>query len=1453
MAAAVPSSAQPLATPVGPPVPEVGRAPEAGPATLPPGELRVELGAFAPRNRVTAKDSFKTGPEMMSFLQKRAIEEMSRNSTVGVIEHALDMLELAGKASQGGEVFANIGLALLAAVPANAPAAQGWGSHITGEVAKSLSNSDPLKHWIGALVRHSGFDSVIAERFLHKEIKPFAALLAAELMDAAREYSASFLEDLYRAVGYGARYGDPETSREVFLQLVSAGGASRPAVQKIRQVLQNIEAEPVTATVPRLADFDVVTEGLTAFRLAQKEYRESTSSLRSRGVSTVNVQVPPSVGLSGGFRLAAGSETLDMALLVSSPKGKAFSATELFVPAPRNIPWLAADAAYNLGPLDSDARLLIPLELLLHHDWKHEPQIKLEYELRYIEARTSETKSLDGRLTINCRDAGTPRIETYEGASGDPLVLTGDKLKLSSAGVKDALRYLQNGLNTGAHTAALIIGRRRRGKTSILQTIANDPEIRKRYLILSDSVEDIPFRTASEVLGHLGNVFDRLARQLNVSLPSLAERLTAQPHLGWEVVQEWLENMNGQMKSAVRILLLIDEFQKWISVLQPETRTRVLAILRGVMNRPATEPLSISVVLFGLSNIRQYTASNTDFTTKFRQFEVKAFDEKEADALVRSNQTIEFDTRAVARIRELSGGNPFLINLLGNDIAARLREHGRVYCLPDDVERVVGSQLEDLGNSPVWRFLKYLLKQGEEDLAPQIEELPALAAVAYSLRSRGTRRSRISVEEIVESLSDAGLECDRATLTRYLAEAVSDELLVQDGHRYSFASGWLAEWLAATFGNQPLPISRHKDSDLILNRYRLLELKAQGAQGLAYEAEDTMRFGTRVIVKIYPRTQTGGLSSVVEREAKALCSIEHNGVVRCFDYGTDPQKGDVLVLERVKGQTLRELLRERPQSAAGLIGRSGNLSTQVKLIEQLSAALCECHRAGVVHKDLKPENIVIEQSAGLWLPKIIDFGLAVLGEFQQEALPSVGSFTPGYVAPERYEGGQRRAAADIYSLGVIAYELLTGIAPFPFEVAAAMKAQQEGSFVPLGERREDVPKALGALVERMMAREPNKRPNAFTLASSLLPCLERNDWREMQQAGETAYMRDDYEEAVEFWERAAFIALPGERLTLEYGDMAQLLVQTASSCGTLFRIAPQLVQPVFQTACALEGEKGTVKPMETMISTMINQPLVDPADKEAVDLALDTFIELLIENAATKRLGPIVALMLKGQSQPLLWKKREDLYLVAIQYRLDSGIPAGAVEAFCIASARRCREDLAGLPEAQLWLRRAERLGVVGSADFKKERDAVENLFRNTATPVAIPPIAKVQMLPGEVVGQDERGHLKIDRIVRWTERLLQLHPYVEGVRRVRKESELPLKPTRILDAKSRSLHLKAAPPGFDENRIIPAVLDDSHCIPSGTTVLRINIILAEGTTPQQRDAAVDLLRKDEYLFGTAA
>src|SRR5207237_911727 len=162
---------------------------------------------------------------------------------------------------------------------------------------------------------------------------------------------------------------------------------------------------------------------------------------------------------------------------------------------------------------------------------------------------------------------------------------------------------------------------------------------------------------------------------------------------------------------------------------------------------------------------------------------------------IRSNASIEFDARAVARMGELSGGNPFLINLLGNDIAARLREYGRPYCYPDDVERVVKSQLDDRQNSRVWNFLQYLLKQGEEDHASEILELPGLLALAWTLKTRGSRRAVVAVEEIVEELRNLDVECDAATLTTHLEAAAQHELVTKQGDRYAFASGWLGEWL----------------------------------------------------------------------------------------------------------------------------------------------------------------------------------------------------------------------------------------------------------------------------------------------------------------------------------------------------------------------------------------------------------------------------------------------------------------------------------------------------------------------------------------------------------------------------------------------------------------------------------------------------------------------------------
>ena len=108
----------------------------------------------------------------------------------------------------------------------------------------------------------------------------------------------------------------------------------------------------------------------------------------------------------------------------------------------------------------------------------------------------------------------------------------------------------------------------------------------------------------------------------------------------------------------------------------------------------------------------------------------------------------------------------------------------------------------------------------------------------------------------------------------------------------------------------------------------------------------------------------------------------------------------------------------------------GEREVQLKFIEQLAAALAECHGREIVHKDLKPENILVTQWAGIYSPKIIDFGLASQPIPTGDNHGTLGPYTENYVAPERLRGESRKSAADIFSLGAVAYALLTGVLPY---------------------------------------------------------------------------------------------------------------------------------------------------------------------------------------------------------------------------------------------------------------------------------------------------------------------------------------------------------------------------------------------------------------------------------------
>ena len=160
------------------------------------------------------------------------------------------------------------------------------------------------------------------------------------------------------------------------------------------------------------------------------------------------------------------------------------------------------------------------------------------------------------------------------------------------------------------------------------------------------------------------------------------------------------------------------------------------------------------------------------------------------------------------------------------------------------------------------------------------------------------------------------------------------------------------------------------------------------------------------------------------REARALSALQHPNIVTLFDFGQDEHTGLLyMVMELLRGQPLSDILDE---------GYVFPLSTVFYIAEQLSSALIEVHEQGVIHRDLKPENIFLEHVASGFHVKLIDFGVAMLDEPQLQRLTATGQLqgTPHYMAPEQINGEQASPQSDLYSLGVILYEILSGRPPF---------------------------------------------------------------------------------------------------------------------------------------------------------------------------------------------------------------------------------------------------------------------------------------------------------------------------------------------------------------------------------------------------------------------------------------
>ncbi len=266
------------------------------------------------------------------------------------------------------------------------------------------------------------------------------------------------------------------------------------------------------------------------------------------------------------------------------------------------------------------------------------------------------------------------------------------------------------------------------------------------------------------------------------------------------------------------------------------------------------------------------------------------------------------------------------------------------------------------------------------------------------------------------------------------------------------------------------------------NRYEILEKTGEGGMAIVYRARDTL-LNRQVAVKVL-RSQfasDGEFRQRFRREAQAAASLSHPNIVNIYDVG-DTGNLHFIVMEYVVGETLNQVVK-----------REGPLSSDycIRIGSQIAQALAHAHQHGIVHRDIKPHNILISKDDRV---KVTDFGIA-------QALSSANLTQTGmvlgsvhYFSPEQAKGIHVEHYSDLYSLGVVLYEMLTGSVPFKGEspIATALKQIQDQP-PSIEDVRSDVPPAMVSLVMKLLEKKPAQRIESAEKTASLLLQLQ-NDW-----------------------------------------------------------------------------------------------------------------------------------------------------------------------------------------------------------------------------------------------------------------------------------------------------------------------------------------------------------------------
>jgi serine/threonine-protein kinase len=367
-----------------------------------------------------------------------------------------------------------------------------------------------------------------------------------------------------------------------------------------------------------------------------------------------------------------------------------------------------------------------------------------------------------------------------------------------------------------------------------------------------------------------------------------------------------------------------------------------------------------------------------------------------------------------------------------------------------------------------------------------------------------------------------------------------------------------------------------------IGKYEVTGLLGRGGMGLVYRAFDK-HLGREVAIK----TITEGFAGDPEmlerfyREAAKTGMLKHPNIVTVYDLGE--QEGfPYIVMEYVAGEALDRVI----QSARPL-----PLAFRLRIIEQVCSALAYAHRNDVIHRDVKPANVIVQPDG---VAKLLDFGIA-RQEKQERGLTRTGNVigTIHYMAPERLRDRAFDGRSDIFSAGIMLYQLLTGQLPFSGEDFSVVQKLLNEKHPPLGNYLQDYPAALDAILDRSLAKDPDERYNsADEMAAEIYAVAEevkKNQVLEMFQRAESLVKEQEYTKARE-------LLLQVTKLDGQHTGARQLLVVVQQNLALRQR-AGQIKELKFQADAALHERQYDVA-----ISQIEEALRLDPSSSELAEM-----------------------------------------------------------------------------------------------------------------------------------------------------------------------------------------------------------------------------------------------------------